>query len=143
MPRISPQDLHKEMLSASDYPEDWEDLDDEQQALFVRMARNLNRIADGESVRRLPTRKSLIRQHQRDIDELVNKPLRMGSWVDRFLEQSVDQNMIQYHKVALNYLESGGDIEATIDALSSEELEDMMRAQGVFVCCRDDIEQEG
>lgn len=139
MPRITPQDLHKEMFSAGqDYPEEWTDLNDEQRAVFVRMSRNLNRIADGESVWRPPTRRSLIRQHERDIDELIDKPARMGSWIDRFMEQSLDQGMMQYHKVALNYLESGGDIEKTIDALSSEELEDMMRAKGYFICYREE-----
>lgn len=142
MTRITPQDLHKEMLLTNDeYPEEWDELDDEQKALFGMMARNLNRIVDGENVWRPPTRKALIRQHQRAIDELKDKPVSLGSWIDRFLEQSLDQNMIQYHKVALNYLENGGDIEKTIDALSSEELEDMMRAKGYFVCCREDIEQ--
>ncbi len=127
------------MLSAGhDYTEEWEDLTEEQRAVFVKMSRNLNRIADDESVRRVPTRKSLIRQHQRDIDELTDKPSRMGSWIDRFLEQSLDQGMAQYHKVALNYLESGGDIEATIDALSAEELEEKMRAEGYFVCSCED-----
>jgi hypothetical protein len=135
MPRITPQDLHKEMLLTNhDYPEDWDELNDEQRAVFIKMSRNLNRIADGESVWKPPTRRTLIAQHQRAIDELTDKPSRMGSWIDRFMEQSLDQNMMQYHKVALNYLESGGKIEDTIDALPAEELEEMMRAEGYFVC---------
>lgn len=143
MPRITPQDMHKEMLSAGQYyPENWDELDDEQRAVFTRMSRNLNRIADGESVWRPPTRRTLIRQHQRELDALTDKPTLMGSWIDRFLEESVDQNMIQYHKGALKYLESGGDIEATIDALSSEEMEEKMRAKGYFICYRDDIDQQ-
>jgi hypothetical protein len=139
MPRITPQDVHKEiLLTNDDYPEEWEDLSDEQRAVFVTMSRNLNRIADGESVWRVPTRLTLIRQHQRSIDELTDKPVSLGSWIDRFMEQSVDQNMMQYHKAALNYLESGGDIEKTIDALSAEELEEKMRAEGYFICYREE-----
>lgn len=142
MPRISPQDLHKEMLLTNhEYPEEWDELDDEQRALFVKMSRNLNRIADGENVWRVPTRRALIRQHQRAIDELQDKPVSLASFAERFMEQSLNQGMMQYHKVALNYLESGGDIEDTIDALSTEELEDMMRAKGYFVCYSDDIEE--
>lgn len=142
MPRITPQDLHKEMLLTNhEYPEEWEDLDDEQRALFVRMSRNLNRIADGENVWRVPTRRTLITQHQRAIDELTDKPVSLGSFADRFMEQSLNQGMVQYHKAALKYLESGGNIEATIDALSAEELEEKMRSEGYFVCFSDDIEE--
>ena len=139
--RITPQDAHKEMLRmCPDYPEEWPELDDEQKALFVEIARNLNKIVDGESVKKLPTRRYLIRQHQKDLDELANKPTPMRSWTERFMEDSIDQNMIQYHKAALNYLENGGDIEATIDALSAEELEDKMRSEGYFICCCDEYE---
>lgn len=141
MPRITPQDAHQEMLRlCSDYPEEWSELSDEQRALFVEIARNLNRITDGESTRRPPSRRILIKQHQRDIEALTNKPTRMGSFAERFVETSINNNMIQYHKAAIKYLESGGDIEQTIDALSAEELEEMMRAQGYFVCYRDDDE---
>lgn len=143
MTRITPQDLHKEILLTNNgYPEEWEDLDDEQRAMFAMMARNLNRIVDGDNVWRVPTRRTLIAQHQRAIDELTNKPVSIGSFADRFMEQSLDQGMMQYHKSAFNYLENDGKIEDTIDALSSEELEDMMRAKGYFICyCEDD--QEG
>lgn len=143
MTRITPQDAHKEMLRmCSDYPEEWQDLTDEQKVLFVEIARNLNRIVDGERIERLPTRRVLIRQHQQDLDKLANKPVRMGSWAERFMEQSIDHNMMQYHKAALSYLESGGDIERTIDALTSEELEEKMRAEGYFVCYQEDEEGE-
>ena len=139
MARITPQDAHKEMLRmCTDYPEEWSELNDEQKLLFIEIARNLNRIADGESIKRPPSRRVLIRQHQRDIDELQNKPTRVGSFAERFMESSINNNMIQYHKAAIKYLEDGGDIEKTIDALSSEELEDMMRAKGYFICyCED------
>ena len=141
MTRITPQDAHKEMLRmCPDYPEEWSELNDEQKALFIEIARNLNRVVDGESVKRTPTRRILIRQHQQDLDKLANKPVPMLPWAERFMEQSIDQNMMQYHKAALSYLENGGDIERTIDALSSEELVDKMQSEGYFVCYCDEEE---
>lgn len=143
MNKLTPQDIHQEsLLIDSTLPDDWRDLSEEQRTLFQEMATRLNNAVQGEKVKRRPSRRSLIAEHQRELEALQHEPTRLGDWSERFMAKALNSDMQRYHQVALEYLQGGGDIAQTIDALDGDELLEMMRSQGFHVCFNEDIEGE-
>src|SRR2546430_465669 len=125
MDKLTPQDVYAAYLSAqqganiinASLPDDWTQLTDEQQALFIGMATRLNNAVHGEQVKRLPSRHALITEHQGDLEALQHAPIPLGDFTERFLAKTLNTEMQRYHTVALEHLQSGGDIAQTVDAL--------------------------
>jgi len=139
--KLTPQDIHQEVLLVDpDLPDDWAQLSEQQQMLFREMATRLNSLIAGDTVKRLPSRRTLITEHQRDLEDLQNAPVRLGDFTERFFAKTHNTEMQRYHTFALKYLQDGGDIAQTIDAMDGDELLEMMQQQGIHVCLSEDIE---
>jgi hypothetical protein len=149
MDKLTPQDVYTAYLSAqqgasiidSSVPDDWTQLSDEQQALFIGMATRLNNAVQGEQVKRLPSRHALIKEHQGELEALQHEPTRLEDWTTRFLDKAMNAEMQRYHTVALEHLQSGGDIAQTVDALDEDEVLELFRQQGFHVCFNEDIDE--
>jgi hypothetical protein len=142
MEKLTAQDIHQEAMHiAPELPDDWRDLSEEQKALFQEMAQRLSHVAQGEQVKRRPSRRSLITQHRKELEALQNSPIRLSDWSTRFLDKAMNAGMQQYHQVALSYLENGGDVTQTVDALDDDEVLELFQEQGFHVCFNEDIDE--
>lgn len=77
-------------------------------------------------------REEYIAEHQEALEELQAQPTILPT-TQTIMDISLHKNMKQYHKVAIEMLESGIDPSTTIDALSGDELLEYMQQQGFFV----------